>query len=77
MSAFLYPMPSGNVFHLNVDTDRWSEPEILNILARIKHADLLYDSLKKLVAEMAPINLITQSVNYREAEQLLSLLEPA
>ena len=75
MSEFRYPLPNGDEFRLNIDHAHWTDPEILKLLERIKHADLLYESLKKLVVEMAPMNLIAQSQDYRDAEVLLALLE--
>lgn len=74
LRKFEYILPSGDRFSFTLDVRGFSNPETLHVVECIGHADLLYDSLKKLVTEMAPINLIAQSQDYRDAETLLALI---
>lgn len=68
------PLNDRDTFNLDITT-QLDSPEIRVAIGRFNYTHLLHDSLKKLVKEMEPVNLITQSVNYREAVELLEVLE--
>lgn len=76
MKTFNIVVPLNGRDTLNLDiTTQLNSPEIRGAIGRFNYVHLLHDSLKKLVKEMEPVNLITQSVNYREAVELLDVLE--
>ncbi len=68
------PLENGNTFNLDINTN-FDSPEIQTAMTRLSYAHLLHDKLKKLIEEMAPVALISQSDAYREAVELLDLLE--
>ena len=68
------PLNDKDILKLAITIEVYS-PEICVAIGRFNYAHLLHDSLKKLVKEMEPLNLITQSPDYREAVELLNVLE--
>jgi hypothetical protein len=76
MKTFKVVIPLNDQYTFNLDINTQLDgPEIQAAIQKLNYAHLLYDSLKKLVKEMEPLNLITQSENYREAIELLGVLE--
>ena len=69
------PLSDGSILNIDIQTTLDS-PDIQHALDRINYAHLLHASLKKLVAEMAPVALISQSQAYKEALDLIAILEP-
>ena len=69
------PLSDGTNLRIDVQTNLDS-PDIQHALDRMNYAHLLHASLKKLVAEMAPIALISQSDAYKDAVELIQILEP-
>lgn len=68
------PLGNGDIFNLDINTN-YDNSEIQSAMTRLSYAHLLHDKLKKLIEEMAPVALISQSDAYREAVELLDLLE--
>ncbi len=69
------PLPDGSILNIDIHTDLDS-PDIQHAFDRMNYAHLLHASLKKLVNEMAPVALISQSQAYQEALDLIAILEP-
>ncbi len=69
------PLPDGSILNIDIQTNLDS-PDIQYAFDRMNYAHLLHASLKKLVAEMVPIALISQSDAYKEALDLIQILEP-
>lgn len=69
------PMADGEVFVIDLESNLDS-PAVKQAIDLLNNVTLLHDSLKKLVKEMAPVAIISQSQDYKEAVELLSILEP-
>lgn len=69
------PLPDGSILNIDIQTNLDS-PDIQYAFDRMNYAHLLHASLKKLVNEMAPVALISQSQAYQEALDLIAILEP-
>lgn len=69
------PMADGETLVIDLQTNLDS-PAVKHAIDQLNYATLLHDSLKKLVKEMAPVAIISQSQDYKEAVELLSILEP-
>lgn len=69
------PLNDGSNLVIDVQTNLDS-PAVKHAIDQLNYATLLHDSLKKLVKEMAPVAIISQSQDYKEAVELLSILEP-
>ena len=69
------PMADGETLVIDLQTNQDS-PAVKHAIDQLNYATLLHDSLKKLVKEMAPVAIISQSQDYKEAVELLSILEP-
>ena len=68
------PLGNGDTLNLDINTNLDS-PDIRTAMTRLNYAHLLHDKLKKLIEEMAPVALISQSDAYQEAVELLDFLE--
>lgn len=69
------PLSDGSNLTIDLQTNLDS-PAVKHAIDQLNYATLLHDSLKKLVKEMAPVAIISQSQDYKEAVELLSILEP-
>lgn len=69
------PLSDGSNLIIDLQTNLDS-PAVKHAIDQLNYATLLHDSLKKLVKEMAPVAIISQSQDYKEAVELLSILEP-
>ena len=69
------PMADGEVFVIDLESNLDS-PAVKQAIDLLNNVTLLHDSLKKMVKEMAPVAIISQSQDYKEAVELLSILEP-
>ena len=69
------PLSNGAILNIDIQT-ALDSPDIQHALDRMSYAHLLHASLKKLVAEMAPVALISQSDAYKDAVELIQILEP-
>lgn len=69
------PLNDGSNLVIDVQTNLDS-PAVKHAMDQLNNATLLHDSLKKLVKEMAPVAIISQSQDYKDAVVLLSILEP-
>ena len=69
------PMADGETLVIDLQNNLDS-PAVKYAIVQLNYATLLHDSLKKLVKEMAPVAIISQSQDYKEAVELLSILEP-
>jgi hypothetical protein len=69
------PMADGEVFVIDLESNLDS-PAVKQAIDLLNNVTLLHDSLKKLVKEMAPVAIISQSQDYKDAVLLLSILEP-
>lgn len=70
------PMADGEVFVIDLESNLDSPAVKQQAIDLLNNVTLLHDSLKKLVKEMAPVAIISQSQDYKEAVELLSILEP-
>lgn len=69
------PLLDGSNLVINMETNLDS-PAVKHAVDLFNNVTLLHDSLSKLVKEMAPVALISQSQDYKDAVLLLSILEP-
>lgn len=69
------PMADGEVFVIDLESNLDS-PAVKQAIDLLNNVTLLHDSLKKLVKEMAPVAIISQSQDYKEAVELISILDP-